>query len=271
MFDAHTHLQDSRLTAVFDEVVARAARAGITGICSCGTAPGDWGATARLACAAFPFTVVPGFGVHPWYAGHLPPDWLACLEEHLAAHPGAAVGEIGLDGVRGDVPPERQEETLAMQLGLAVRLQRPVVTHGARAWERLAEVLKPFARDLPGVMAHGFGGSSEQLRVFLGMGGVVSVSGSVCNPRAEKIREAARRIPDDRLLVETDAPDLFPPGGVSAGFGRDGKPLNQPANLARVLTELSALRNVPPETLAVLTRANAQRFFYGHTGHDRRQ
>ncbi len=269
MFDAHTHLQDSRLTAVFDEVVARAVRAGITGVCSCGTAPGDWGATARLACLPLPFPVVLGFGVHPWQVRQLPPDWLACLEGYLAAHPGAAVGEIGLDGVRGDVPSELQEEVLAMQLGLAVRLQRPVVTHGARAWERLAEVLKPFARDLPGVMAHGFGGSAEQLRVFLGMGGFVSVSGSVCNPRAAKIREAARGIPDDRLLVETDTPDLFPPGGAPAGSGRDGTPLNQPENLTRVLTELSALRNVPPETLAVLTRANAQRFFYGHTGNDR--
>jgi len=269
MFDAHTHLQDSRLKAVFDEVVSRAACAGITGVCSCGTAPGDWGATARLARLTLPFPVVPGFGVHPWYAGRLPPDWLACLEEHLAAHPGAAVGEIGLDGVRGDVPSERQEEVLGMQLGLAVRLQRPVVTHGARAWERLAEILKPFARDLPGVMAHGFGGSAEQLRVFLGMGGFVSVSGSVCNPRAEKIREAARRIPDDRLLIETDTPDLFPPGGEPAGSGGDGKPLNQPSNLTRVLTELSALRKVPPETLAVLTRANARRFFYGQTGNER--
>jgi len=266
VFDAHTHLQDSRLAAVFDEVVAEAARAGITGVCSCGTAPGDWGATARLACSALPFTVVPGFGVHPWHTLRLPPDWLACLEEHLAAHPGAALGEIGLDGVRGDVPSERQEGALVMQLGLAVRLQRPVVVHGARAWERLLEVLKPFARDLPGIMAHGFGGSAEQLRVFLGLGGFVSVSGSVCNPRAGKIREAACRIPDDRLLVETDTPDLFPAGGASAGSGRGGKPLNQPANLARVLTELSALRNVSPETLAVLTRANAQRFFYGHTG-----
>ena len=99
----------------------------------------------------------------------------------------------------------------------------------------------------------------------------VSVSGSVCNPRAEKIREAARRIPADRLLVETDTPDLFPAGGAPAGSGGDGKPLNQPSNLARVLTELAALRNVPPETLAVITRANAQRFFYGHTGNDRRQ
>jgi TatD DNase family protein len=108
-------------------------------------------------------------------------------------------------------------------------------------------------------VAHGFGGSAEILRQILDMGGYVSFAGSVCNPRAEKIRAAAREVPDSQLLIETDTPDLFPPGGQAAVIGANGKPLNQPSNLACVLREVAALRGVSPETLSDLTGANARR------------
>jgi TatD DNase family protein len=110
-------------------------------------------------------------------------------------------------------------------------------------------------------VAHGFGGSAEILKQMLDMGGYVSFAGSVCNPRAEKIRAAAREIPDSQILIETDTPDLFPAGGRPAAIGADGKPLNQPANLVRVLREVAALRGVSPEALSDLTGANARRVF----------
>jgi len=261
MFDAHSHLQDSRLSAAFDEVVQQAERAGVDGVCTCGTAPSDWEATALLARLKLPFTVVPAFGVHPWHVRSLPSDWLERLEGYLRRFSGAAVGEIGFDGVHDDLPFDEQEDVFVNQVRLAVRLGRPVVTHGARAWERLAETLKPFAAALPGFVAHGFGGSAEQLDRVLAMGGYVSVSGSVCNPKAAKIRAAAQLVPEDRLLIETDSPDLFPRGGVPAALDIQGKPLNQPANLSRILHEVAALRHVQPEELAEITRTNALRIY----------
>ena len=261
VFDAHTHLQDPRLSRVFDEMVRQAAQSGVTGVCCCGTAPDDWPAVQALARAPLPFVLVPAFGVHPWYVQSLPDAWCETLEAALDDNPVAALGEIGLDGVRGDVPMALQEEVFVRQLQLAERAGRPVVLHGARAWGRLVEVLRPYARRVPGFVAHGFGGSAEILKQILNMGGYVSFAGSVCNPKAEKIRAAAREIPESQLLIETDTPDLFPAGGCPAAVGADGKPLNQPANLARVLAEVAALRGCSPEALSDLTGANARRVF----------
>jgi len=259
MFDAHIHLQDPRLTDVFDEVVRQAAQAGVTGACCCGTTPDDWEAVHRLAQAPLPFVLVPAFGVHPWYVRHLPVRWFEALEAYLDKNPVAVIGEIGLDGVLDDVPIELQEKVFVRQLAFAESVRRPVVLHGARAWGRLVEVLRPYARKLPGFVAHGFGGSAEIMKQILNMGGYVSFAGSVCNPKAEKIRAAARDIPDSQLLIETDTPDLFPAGGRPAAIGANGKPLNQPANLACVLSEVAALRNTTPEALSDLTGANARR------------
>ncbi len=261
MFDAHTHLQDPRLADVFDEVVRQASEAHVTGLCSCGTTPDDWPATERLARMPLPFVVVPAFGVHPWYVRHLPTDWFETLEACLDRNPVAVLGEVGLDGILDDIPVELQEKVLVRQLELAERLRRPVVLHGARAWGRLIDVLKPRARRLPGFVTHGYGGSAEILKQILNMGGYVSFAGSVCNLRAEKIRAAAREIPDSQLLVETDSPDIFPPGGRPAAIGANGKPLNQPANLARILEEVAALRGITPEALSDITGANARRVF----------
>lgn len=261
MFDAHTHLQDPRLNDVFDAVVRQAALAKVTGVCCCGTTPDDWGRTEHVARMRLPFVVVPAFGVHPWYVRHLPPNWFEELEACLDRNPVAAMGEVGLDGVLDDIPMELQERVLVRQLDYAEAERRPVILHGARAWGRLIDLLKPRARRLPGFVAHGFGGSAEILKQILNMGGYVSFAGSVCNPKAEKIRAAAREIPDSQILVETDTPDLFPQGGKPAAVGANGKPLNQPSNLARVLEEVAALRGITPEALSDLTGANARRVF----------
>lgn len=261
LFDAHTHLHDSRLASVFDAVIQKAEEAGITGLCSCGTAPVDWADVASLADRAGPFHIVPAFGVHPWFVAKLPDDWLEQLEPFLMRYANAPVGEIGLDGVRREIPAARQEEVFVRQLDLAVRLQRPVVLHGARAWEAVLRTLKPYASRLPGILAHGFGGSAEHLSRLLELGGHVSLGGTVCNPQAATVRTVAQCVPEDRLLLETDSPDLLPQTGLSAGLGPDGKPLNQPSNLMRVCETVAALRDLDPLHLAERTYANALAFF----------
>lgn len=261
MFDAHAHLQDIRLRTAHDAWVEAAAHAQVTGVCSCGTHPADWQETAALAQHALPFILVPGFGVHPWYVQDLPADWPEQLEHFFDHHPSALVGEIGLDGIRDTIPAELQEDILRRQLAFAARIHRPVVLHGARAWGRLVEVLKPYAHDIPGFVAHSFGGSADILKAMLKMGGYISFSGTVCNPNATKVRSAAQETPASQLLVETDAPDLFPLGGTSIGNDPSNKPVNHPANLPFILREVAALRGIPPEELSDLTGANARRLF----------
>jgi TatD DNase family protein len=246
---------------VFDELARKAQAVQVTGVCCCGTTPDDWSATEAVAARPLPFVVIPGFGVHPWYVRFLPKDWRVKLEMYLERNPVAVIGEIGLDGVMDDVPLALQEEVFVWQLEFAERVRRPVVLHGARAWGRLVELLKPYARRIPGFVAHGFGGSAEILRQILNMGGYVSFAGTVCNTNATKVRAAAKEIPDSQILVETDAPDLFPAGGRPIGTGANGKPLNHPANLNVVLREVAALRNVSADELSDITGANARRIF----------
>jgi len=260
MFDAHAHLQDPRLREAQEAWIERALSISLTGVCSCGTSPEDWEATRALA-QQLPFRVIPGFGVHPWYIRGLPPDWSECLETLLIAEPTAILGEVGLDGLREETPFDVQESILRLQLDLAVKHNRPVVLHGARAWGRLVEVLKSYAPNLPGFVAHSFGGSLETLKELLKCGGMISFSGIVCNVQATKVRLAAQTVPADRLLIETDSPDIFPVGGTVLDGDTAEKPLNHPGNLSLVCTALAKLRNLTPEAIAEITAENAGSVF----------
>ena len=304
VFDAHFHLQDERFDACRDAVIAAALAAGVTGGCCCGSAPDDWHAVSRMrnaecgarsmeprapASALFSpdsiprtphsaFFSLPAFGVHPWYAGNLPADWLAQLEELLVRHPEASVGEIGIDGLRDDPPRDVQRRVLCAQMELAARLHRPVVLHGARAWGELLAVLQPFAPRLPGFVAHAFGGSDDILREVVSRGGFVSFAGTVCNPAAKRVRAAAAAVSADRLLIETDAPDMKPVGAESSPAsprgadipvscaGAGGGParlaaINHPANLVYVARAVAQLRGMPVEEIAAITTANAKRVY----------
>ena len=264
MFDAHTHVQDPRLAPCRAAALAAACRAGVSGLCCCATAPHDWDAVAALA-HDHPF-IIPAWGVHPWHASSLPEGWEDRLDALLHAHPAAAVGECGLDGIRAEPSPDIQREVLRRQLDRAASRSRPVVLHGACVWGALLAAVKPFAGRIPALVAHSFGGSRDILRDWLALGGFVSFSGTLCNPAATRVRAAAAATPVDRLLIETDSPDLFPLRGVpcpslaAPAAAADPGP-NHPANLAVVLDALAAIRGVATDELAILTEANAHRAF----------
>ena len=259
MFDAHTHLQDTRLDGRRESVLRAAAAAGVTGLCTCGTSPDDWDGVARLAAAAAsPIAIHPAFGVHPWFCGSLPDDWLERLDVRLLAHPGAAVGEIGIDGLRRDADPLLQRRVFIEQLELAVHRHRPVVVHGARCWGTLADELKPYAARLPGIVLHAFAASEPLVKIFLDQGACFSFVGSICNPNARRVQAAAAAVPLDRLLIETDSPDLPPLNGQTLD-GPDGQRLNQPANVTLVAAALAGIKGMDAVEIAAITAANARR------------
>lgn len=258
MFDAHVHLQDKRLAGREREIESLARASGISGVCVCGTSPSDWGVVEAIpACYTFP--VYLAFGVHPWYAGALPNKWDETLKDFLLRHPDAVVGEIGLDGIRSTPSTDIQVGVVERQLNLAVELNRPVVLHGAKAWGLLLDRLTPYAGKLRGFLLHGFGASRELLHRFLDLGAYVSFGGAVTHPRCVRAREALRAVPDDRLLLETDAPDFFPDGGLP--LTPDLNRVNHPANLASVLRHAAELRGIDASTLEAQTEQNARTFF----------
>lgn len=230
LFDSHCHLHDSRLDGVRDDVVRRAVEAGVTGCVTCGTHPGDWDTVAALA-STDDFVVRKAFGVHPWFADGLSLSWEGDLLSRLERFPDAAVGEIGLDGIRP--PASNAVPVLRRQLSIAAELGRPVMLHGAKALDALLSEFRPFAGRIPSCVVHAFSGSREQLRAWLAVGATISVGAAVCG--SARLRDMLKEVPPERLLIETDSPDMLPRGGIPA---IEGTRLNQPSNLTLVAKAL---------------------------------
>jgi TatD DNase family protein len=159
------------------------------------------------------------------------------------------VGETGLDFYRDYAPHDRQRDLFARQLDLAAELGKPVVVHTRAADEGTAAALKAFAGT---VILHCFS-SPELLPVALERGYFVSFAGNVTYPKAEELREAARRVPADRLLAETDSPYLSPQP-------RRGRP-NEPANVVHTIAVLADARGDHATALAAQLDANATAAF----------
>ena len=256
LFDAHCHLQDERLADNLAGRLAAARAAGVAGWMCCGSAEADWAAVAEIG-RRHPGVRV-SFGLHPWYIAGRTPGWEQRLRTRLEAEPAAGVGEIGLDHAVEDVDRTDQEAVFVRQYALSCELRRPASIHCHRAWGRLPELLAGFGPHPAGFVVHSFSGAREALAPLAALNGYFSFSASITFPNNRRGRKALAAAPTERLLIETDAPDI-PPFGAPAAPGE--KPLNEPANLARVLAAAAEIRGVPAEELAELTWRNAERVF----------
>ena len=201
-----------------------------------------------------------------WFAAGVHPHEAAgeLAEPHdfgeFAAHPKlVAVGELGVDYFYEESPRDAQRKIFEEFLALALKWRRPAIVHirdrdGCDdAYRDAYQLLAPFAAAGGRFVAHCFAGTPEWAERFLALGGFCGVTGMVTFRRADNIREVARLIPDDRLLVETDAPYLAP-------VPHRGEE-NHPGFLMLTVARLAAERGVPAADLARLTTANAYRFF----------
>jgi TatD DNase family protein len=257
MIDCHLHLQDPRLAAETEEIVSAARALGIATMVVNGTHPGDWDAVARLA-ASYP-EVLPQFGLHPWRAGTEGKGWLERLEELLVGHPQAGVGEIGLDRwIRGN-DPVRQREVFSAQLALARRLGRPVSVHCLRAWGALLECLAETPPSA-GLLLHSYGGPVELVPELAARGAYFSLSGYFFREGKEAKLATFDAVPRDRLLLETDAPDMAPPEAMRRyrlrGRPGDGEEANHPANLVAVYDAVAARWGMSFEETVAAMRSN---------------
>jgi TatD DNase family protein len=266
LFDAHNHIQDERLAADLPGVMQRALEAGVKAMGVKGCCEADWLRVVELMETYE--GIFPSFGLHPWFIADRSPAWLATLEKLLIAHPAAGVGEIGIDHaieVRNDAD---QESVLLSQLELARKLNRPVSIHCRKAWGRLIDLLDGFG-DLPrGMLIHCFGGSAEVADELVRRGAYISFSGSITRPNNRKAGPAINAVPADRILIETDAPDILPLNVDEASClvtatRQDASctMLNEPANVRFVLQKGAELRGISQAELAEMTFRNAVRFF----------
>jgi TatD DNase family protein len=245
VIDAHCHLQDPRLAADLEGVLARARAAGVSAMVCCGTRESDWDRVVDLARARP--EVIPMAGLHPWYAGEAGPGWEARLEAAFDA--GCGAGECGLDFSEGRPPAALQEEVLRVQVRLAIRRDLPLALHCVKAADRLEGILRETGLPRAGGLVHAFSGDPATARRFLALGLHLSFGGALTRPGAKRATASFREADADRILLETDSPDLTPSGV---------EPPNEPANLARVAAAAAALRG---EEAPARAFANARALF----------
>lgn len=238
MIDTHAHLD-----ALDDAAgaVERAHVAGVDRIVAIGT--GVASAKATLALARGADGVAVAAGIHP----HNSADGESADE--LAAFDLVAIGEIGLDYYRDYAPRDTQRKVFAAQLELARALGKPVIIHTRAAEEETLRMLEAFDGT---VVMHCFS-SPAALPAVLERGYYVSFAGNVTYPKADDLAQAAERVPDERLLVETDAPYLTPQPVR--------KERNQPAFVTHTARFVAERRGVAYEDLERLVDANAARLF----------
>jgi TatD DNase family protein len=242
LIDSHCHLDGPKFAHDLDAVLDRAAAAGVTKMMTIGT--GEIDAAIKVADRHEP--VYATIGVHPHDAAMVTSRTLDDLRA-LGSHPKVlAFGEIGLDYHYDHAPREVQREVFQAQLALARDLQLPVVIHTREAWDDTMRILREHWQG-PGII-HCFTGDAAQAREALDLGFHLAFGGVITFNTATAAREAAAIVPDDRLLIETDAPFLAP-------IPWRGK-RNEPSFIAHTAAKLAEVRGAAAAHIAQITSRN---------------
>jgi TatD DNase family protein len=252
LIDSHCHIDLPQFDDDREAVVGRAREAGLAEMLLVGGVDEAGGLERALGVAESFFLPVTA-GVHP-HEARLASDGVYDQLRGLAREDRlVAIGEIGLDFHYDLSPRDTQREAFRAQVRLARDVGLPVVVHTREADEETATLLEEEGAGEVGGVIHCFTGGLELARRSLDLGFSISFSGIVAFPRAEVIQQVAREVPDDRLLVETDAPFLAPPPHRGQR--------NEPAFVVEVARQVAALRGVSLETVGALARRNYARLF----------
>ena len=259
LIDTHCHLSFPELASQADEVIARAELHGVDRVITVATTPEDACSAAKILDSHD--NVFMAAGIHPHEAGNCTRDDLDALRRlhrgemnEVSIDRLVAVGETGLDFHYDFAPRERQEEVFRHQIELALEVKRPLVIHAREAEQQVCDILGDHPTLAGRVVFHCFSANSATARRILDMGFWLSFTGVVTFANAEKIREAAKLVPDDRFMLETDAPYMSPEPV------RKTRP-NEPAFVEHTARFLAELRGVSFEDLAARTTHNAEGFF----------
>ncbi len=265
LFDSHCHLDFPQLANDLEAELAAARVANVTGWLIPGTEPAQW---ERLGAFAGHSGVRLAVGLHPWWVGDVCSrgaraleDALRAIERKLGELGAVAVGECGLDArraARDGTDLSLQLEAFEAQLVLARERSLPIVLHVVDAHGAALTLLRRVGPLPAGGVVHGFTGSEGLGREYLALGLYVGLGCQLTSAAARRVREAAARLPLERLLLETDAPDQRPRGGAPPC---DGATFGRPRDLAVVAACLAELRGVALPEVAARTHENALALF----------
>jgi TatD DNase family protein len=255
LVDSHAHIDFPQFADDREAMLQRAHDAGVTALLAIGTGPGPEKLDSALPFAESHEWIYATIGIHPHEARQVTPQHLEELAT-LAKHPKViAWGEIGLDYFYDHSPREIQHKVFREQMALAHEAKLPIIIHCRDAWPDCLQLIEEVWRPTGiGGILHCFTGTLEEAQRGLDAGFMISFAGNSTYPKTQNIRDVARDIPLDRMLIETDSPFLAP-------LPYRGK-RNEPAYVAEVARTLASVRNLSPEELAAATSASFRRFFH---------
>ena len=246
LIDSHCHLDVAEFDADRDAVLQRARDSGVHGIVVPGVAAQGWHGLWEL-CAGEP-DLYPALGLHPVYVDAHQASDIDRLGDWLAERRPVAIGEIGLDYYLRELDRERQQVLFEAQLELARDAGLPVILHVRKSHDQVLETLKRIR--VTGGISHAFNGSLQQAQQYMDLGFRLGFGGMLTYERSSKLRDLARQLPAEAIVLETDAPDMV----VSRHRGER----NSPEYLPQVLASLAEVRDETAEALAARTTANTR-------------
>lgn len=251
IFDTHTHLNAEQFNDDIPETINRAKQLGVTEMAVVGFDTPTIDKTLQLN-KEYPeiYSII---GWHPTEAGNYTSEIEKKLQQQLTTDKVIGLGEIGLDYYWMEDPKEIQEKIFRRQIAIAKEMHLPISVHMRDAVEDTYRILKDeHIHEVGGIM-HSFGEDEEWAKHFLDLGMHISFSGVVTFKKTLDVQAAAKNIPLDKLLVETDAPYLSP-------VPYRGK-RNEPGYTRYVVEKIAELREMPWEEVANITTANAHHLF----------
>ncbi|PKM77489.1 MAG: hydrolase TatD [Firmicutes bacterium HGW-Firmicutes-15] len=251
IIDTHAHLQDKKLRENLENVLGRAKEVGVEKIICVGY---DLASSQEAVLLARKYKqIYAAVGIHPHDAQTLTSEVLGKIR-NLAKDPRVvAIGEIGLDYYRDLSPRDKQKEAFIEQIKLAHEIGKPIIVHDRDANQDVIDIAKKQRAGKNGGIMHCFSGNLPLAMEAIKEGFYISFAGPLTYKNAKKAQEVATKIPQNRLLVETDCPYLTPEP-------LRGK-LNEPAHVRFVVQKMAELRNQHPDEIAYLTGRNAREVY----------
>lgn len=249
-FDSHAHLASDPILSDVDAILSRAKEAGVERIINICTDAESFQKGLELE-KTYPF-IKNTAAITPHDANKGDEEYFAEIKRCAHQKELVAIGETGLDYHHFDGTKEEQKKWLIRHLQLALECSLPVVIHCRDAFKDFFEIIDSEYRDEPGVL-HCFTGTLKEAKQVIERGWYLSLSGIATFKRSDELRQVAKEIPIEQLLIETDAPYLAPQG-------KRGK-MNEPSFLPITAACIAACQGVSPEALAKATSDNAERLF----------
>lgn len=255
--DIGLNLTNKRFNSDREQVIQDAVDAGVTKMVVTGTNL-DESKSAIALSKCYPNTLYATAGCHPHDASSYDDHTHEVLSELVYHKQVVAIGECGLDFNRNFSPKEQQIKVFKQQLEIAVNSSKPVFLHERDAFDNQYEILKDYMPQLSHAIIHCFTGTKEALEKYLELGLYIGITGWICDERRGKaLFENVKLIPDNKLMIETDAPYLTPRDLPSKPKG--GR--NEPQYLPHIANTVGLARRQSLEHIAEITYANSCQFF----------